>query len=327
MKRFTTGIAIGKFYPPHRGHKHLIDVALSQAEHVTVFVCDEDNQTIPAARRAEWLREIHPDVDVRVIRSPLADDDSAGWAKATIEWLGYAPDAVFTSEAYGDTYAALMGSTHVSVDAERRTVPISGTVIRSSPLDYLDDVEPCVRAHFVKRVVIIGAESTGTTTLSIALAEHYQTTWVPEFGRFYTEARRPRGELWRSDEFTFIAVEQARMEDAMARLANKVLICDTDPFATSIWHERYLGGPSREVQTVAGGRTYDLYVLTNTDIPFVQDGIRDGEHIRQWMHDRFHDELSRMATPMLVVSGPHEQRLAAAIERIDRLLSSLSTSG
>jgi NadR type nicotinamide-nucleotide adenylyltransferase len=214
-----------------------------------------------------------------------------------------------------------MGSTHISVDAERRVVPISGTMIRQDPLQHLDYLEPCVRAHYVKRVVIIGAESTGTTTLSIALAEHYQTTWVPEFGRFYTEARRPRGELWRSDEFTFIAIEQTRMEDAMARLANRVLICDTDAFATTIWHERYLGSPSRDVQAIADARRYDLYVLTNTDIPFVQDGIRDGEHIRQWMHDRFHDDLSRRTTPMLVVSGPHGQRLAAAVARIDALLS------
>ncbi len=321
MKRFASVICIGKFYPPHRGHKHLIETALAQSERVTVFVCDEDDQTIPGELRAAWLREIHPEADVRVIRSPLADDDSAGWARATIEWLGGAPDAVFTSEAYGDVYAAHMGSTHVSVDAERRVVPISGTMIRRNPLQHLDQLEPCVRAHIVKRVVIIGAESTGTTTLSIALAEHYQTTWVPEFGRFYTEARRPRGELWRSDEFTFVAVEQARLEDAMARLANQVLICDTDPFATTIWHERYLGAPSSAVQAVAAGRRYDLYILTNTDIPFVQDGIRDGEHLRQWMHDRFRDELTRMGTPMIVVSGSHAKRLAEAVARIDALLA------
>lgn len=241
MKRFATGICIGKFYPPHRGHKHVIDTAMTQAELVTVFVCDQEDQKVPGEQRAEWLREIHPGADIRVVRSSLAHDESAGWAKATVEWLGYVPDAVFTSEAYGDKYAALMGSTHVSVDAERHTVPISGTMIRSNPLEYLDYLEPCVRAYFVKRVVVIGAESTGTTTLSIALAEHYQTTWVPEFGRLYTEARRPRGELWRSDEFTFIAVEQARMEDALARLAKKVVISDTDPFATTIWHERYMG--------------------------------------------------------------------------------------
>jgi HTH-type transcriptional repressor of NAD biosynthesis genes len=171
----------------------------------------------------------------------------------------------------------------------------------------------------MKRVAIVGAESTGKTTLAIALAEHYQTTWVPEFGRLYTEARRPRGELWHSDEFTFIATEQARMEEALARIANRVLICDTDPLATAIWHERYLREPSAAVLAVAADRTYDLYVLTDVDTPFVPDDIRDGQSIRQWMHDRFHEELSRMATPMLMVSGPHDKRLAAAVARIDSL--------
>ena len=320
MKRFKTGVVIGKFYPPHRGHKHLIETALSQAEHVTVIVCDEPDQTIPGELRAAWLAEIHPAATVRVERSPLAHDDSAGWASSTIEWLGHAPDAVFTSESYGDAYARHLGSTHVSVDPDRLTVPVSASAIRRDPLVHLNDLEPCVRAYFVKRVVIIGAESTGTTTLSMALAEHYRTAWVPEFGRLYTEARRYRGDTWRSEEFTYIGVEQARMEDALARIANKVLVCDTDPFATTIWHERYLGTMSEAVSVVAATRRYDLYVLTDTDIPFVQDRIRDGESIRQWMHDRFRDELSRMKTPFIVVSGPHERRFAEAVTAIDAIL-------
>jgi HTH-type transcriptional regulator, transcriptional repressor of NAD biosynthesis genes len=172
----------------------------------------------------------------------------------------------------------------------------------------------------MKRVVILGAESTGKTTLAIALAELYQTTWVPEFGRLYTEARRPRGELWRSEEFTFIATEQVRMEDALERIANRVLICDTDAFATAIWHERYLGQPSPEVLAIAAARRFDLYILTDVDTPFVPDDIRDGESIRGWMHKRFQVELSRMGVPVLLLSGPHEERLAEAVARIDALL-------
>ncbi len=171
------------------------------------------------------------------------------------------------------------------------------------------------------RVVIVGAESTGKTTLALALAEHYKTTWVPEFGRLYTEARSPRGELWRSDEFTFIAAEQVRMEDALARIANRVLICDTDALATAIWHERYLGAPSAEVLAIAAGRCYDLYILTDVDTPFVPDDIRDGESIRVWMHRRFADELARLGVPVAFVSGSHEERLAAAITRIDVILN------
>jgi NadR type nicotinamide-nucleotide adenylyltransferase len=173
----------------------------------------------------------------------------------------------------------------------------------------------------VKRIVIIGSESSGTTTLARALAEHYRTTWVPEYGRTYSEGRVHSSQPWRSDEFTFIALEQARMEDALASLANRVLICDTDPFATAIWHERYLGSSSDAVLAIADRRSYDLYVITDMNIPFAQDDIRDGESFREWMQGRFIEELSKKPTPMIVVSGPHEERFAAAVKRIDELLA------
>ena len=173
----------------------------------------------------------------------------------------------------------------------------------------------------LKRVVIIGSESSGTTTLARALAEHYRTVWVPEYGRTYSEGRQYVGQPWRTDEFTYIATEQVRMEDALATLANKVLICDTDAFATSIWHERYMGTPSDDVKAIAAGRKYNLYVVTDVNIPFEQDGIRDGESFRQWMQGRFIEELSKSSTPMIVVTGPHEERFAAAVKRIDEILA------
>ena len=172
----------------------------------------------------------------------------------------------------------------------------------------------------VKRVVVIGSESSGTTTLARALAGHYRTAWVPEYGRMYSQGRQPCDRPWRSDELTFIALEQARMEDALATLANRVLICDTDPFATSIWHERYMGQPSDAVREIAGSRRYDLYIVTDASIPFVQDDIRDSEPLRQWMQERFVEELAGMSVPVIVVSGPHQERFAAAVSRIDELL-------
>jgi NadR type nicotinamide-nucleotide adenylyltransferase len=177
-----------------------------------------------------------------------------------------------------------------------------------------------MNAARVKRVVIIGSESSGTTTLARALAGHYQTVWVPEYGRVYSEGREYTRQAWRSDEFTFIALEQARMEDGLATLANEVLICDTDPFATAIWHERYLGSRSDAVWEIAARRKYDLYVVTDVNIPFEHDSIRDGESFRQWMQGRFIEELSKGPTPMIVVSGPHEERFAAAVKRIDEIL-------
>lgn len=320
--RARTGVVIGKFYPPHRGHKHLIDTAAAQVERLTVIVCGREEHTIPGALRAAWLREIHPGVEVLAIDDVYPPDDSRLWAALTVGWLGGAPDVVFTSEDYGEPYARQMGSRHVLVDRERLTVPCSGTAVRADPLACWDYLEPPVRAHFARRVCVVGAESTGTTTLAQALAARYDTVWIPEYGREYAEAKQTRGDdRWEEAEFLQIAAEQSRREDRAARAANRVLICDTDAFATTVWARRYLGRPAPAVESLAAGRRPDLYLLTGDDIPFVQDGTRDGEHLRHWMHGVFAAELAARGQPHALVSGPHEARLARATALIDALLA------
>lgn len=314
-------LVIGKFYPPHRGHRYLIDTAVRQSTSTTVLVCDAPGQFISAQQRATWIRELHPTADVRVIPDIGHDDDSQLWADYTRQFLGWAPDAVFSSEDYGPVYASLMGSRHVMVDRERTTVPISGTQVRENPLAAWPYLEACVRAYFTKRICILGAESTGTTTLSRALAEFYQTVWVPEFGRTYSEEKMVRdpNEAWTSDEFVYIAREQQAQEDEAARRANKLLICDTNAFATGLWHERYMHSRSKVVERIGRQHRPDLYILTGDEIPFVQDGFRDGEHIRHWMHGLFEQRLREQPVPWIVVRGTRQQRLAQAKQAIEAL--------
>ncbi|MEA2825916.1 MAG: HTH-type transcriptional regulator, transcriptional repressor of biosynthesis s [Actinomycetota bacterium] len=309
----TTGVVIGKFLPPHRGHKHLIDTAAAAVDHLTVLLCVRPDQPIDGATRARWLAEIHPDVDVVVVDDDIPDE-SAPWARRTAEVLGRAPDVVFSSESYGPRYAACLGARHVSVDPDRRRYPVSGTAVRADPAAHWAWLEPCVRAHYVRRVCVLGAESTGTTTLARALAERLDTIWVPEYGRRYCEDRA--GGPWSSTEFVEIARRQQADEDAAARQSGPVLVCDTDALATAVWHERYLGRGSTVVDALAAARTYSLYVLTADDIPFVQDGTRDGEHLRRWMTERFRRRLAARPDPWIEVGGDHEHRLAAVLSAL-----------
>jgi len=143
-----------------------------------------------------------------------------------------------------------------------------------------------------------------------------------EYGREFSERYKFRdGAPWWSEEFVHIAEEQCRREDEMARRCNRVLISDTDALATAIWHERYMGSRSAEVQAIADGRSCGLYLVTDVDIPFVQDGYRDGERLRAWMHGRFIDELTRLGRRFAVVSGSTQDRLTAAVHLIDDLLT------
>lgn len=320
----SRGLVIGKFYPPHRGHKYLIDTALAQAGEVHVIVCDRPGENPPAPTRAAWLREIHPAAHVWTIDDRYDPDDSAVWAEACIRLLGFAPDVVFTSENYGERFAACLGCRHILVDRARSTVPISGTAVRANPLECWDFLEPPVRGYYAKRVVLIGAESTGKTTLAADLADEFATIWVPEFGRTYWEEKMARGlpNVWHPDEFAVIARTQCQQEDAAARLCNRVLICDTDAFATRVWFRRYLSDSPAAVDAIAlAHRPPDLYLLTDRNTPFVQDGTRDGERIREWMHQTFVEELTASSRRFIELTGSRAERLSTAATFVRRLLS------
>lgn len=322
--QYKRGLVVGKFYPPHSGHKYLIDTAKSMCEQLTVVLCWKQSEVIHANLRAQWLKRLHPGIDIKVIEdNKLADDDSEGWAKFTLDILGYAPDAVFTSEAYGDPYASFLGAIHVLVDRERVTVPISATKVRSNPMQYAPLIEPCVRAYFAWRVCVIGAESTGTTTLAKALAGHFKTVWVPEYGRAYSEGKLTGANksVWTSEEFEHIAAAQNSLENALAEASNGLVICDTNAFATGIWHERYMGCRSKKVEEIAKNCAADLYIVTGDEIPFVQDGTRDGEHIRHQMHKNIIKRLEEDNKPYILVKGSPEQRLRESIKAIEQLSS------
>lgn len=314
------GLVIGKFYPPHRGHKLLVDTATEQSERTVVIVCAKPMDSIPGELRGRWLEEIHPAAEVMVIDDRYDENDSRVWAENTLRWLGRAPDAVFTSEDYGDRYAALMGSRHVLVDRARQRIRISGTAVRQDPFANWEYLEPPVRGWFARRVCVLGAESTGTTTLAETLAKRLKTEWVAEYGRQYLVNKAARNESdWRSEEFTHIAEQQNRLENLAARNANRILVCDTNAFATALWHRRYMGNRSPNVEAIAGRSRCDLYLLTGDEIPFVQDGLRDGEHIRHEMHTWFEQALAAQSVRWAILRGPLEHRIEKARELIVNL--------
>lgn len=318
----TLGITVGKFYPFHLGHDFLIRMAKAQVDRLVVLVGYKPDQAIPADVRVQWIRQQHPDVEVIPVLEDIPDAPEP-WAERALEVLqGRSPDLAFTSEPYGEPWAAAMGCTHRSVDRPRTQFPISGTQLRRDLASHWMLLTPPAKAYFTKRICLVGVESSGTTTLAQALAQHYQTAWVPEFGRYYWEGRRylPQAEQWAAEEFVAIAQGQAAWEDALALQANRVLICDTDPLATYVWHRRYRGEDSPAVEQLADQRHYDLYILTAPDFPFVQDGTRDGEAIRMEMHQWFVEVLTAKQKPFITVQGAPEARLQAAVQAIGPLL-------
>lgn len=322
----SRGLIVGKFYPPHRGHRHLIDAARARVGELFVLCCGREGEVPEGRLRAGWLQELHPDVRVLYLDDTYDAQDPRVWAENSVRLIGGAPDLVFTSEDYGDEFARHLGCRHVQVDRARARVPVSATRVRADPLGCWEFLEPPVRGFYAVRVCVVGAESTGKTTLAQDLAAHFDTVWVPEYGREYSARKLAAGggHDFRPEEFAHIAARQCASEDEAARRANKLLVCDTDAFATSVWHRRYLGARSPEVEGLAARhRRPDLYLLTDVNTPFVQDGTRDGEHVRGWMHETFVEELRAQGRPFRRVSGARGERLRQSIGYIEELFAGL----
>jgi HTH-type transcriptional repressor of NAD biosynthesis genes len=313
------GIVIGKFYPPHLGHNYLINAALKDCDDVNVLVVDNPSYKIPATRRRDWLQAHHPSANVMIIPDIDNDDDSVAWAAHTMQFLGYKPDVVYSSEDYGDPWAHYMGARSIVVDQARNTVPISGTKVRKDILDSWNYLSDETKAGLALRIVVVGAESTGTTTLARDLAQALNVPWVPEIGRYYTESILTTDYTWNDADFYRIGRLQQAYENEIAARSNGVIVCDTNAVATELWQRRYMGRTTAEMERIAARDKVDLYLVTGDEIPFVQDGIRDGEHIRHQMHTWFLTHIKKTGIPYLIVSGSRKARLRAALAASRRM--------
>jgi len=323
--RARHGLILGKFYPPHAGHLHLIDAARAKVDRLTVLVGSLKRETIPGERRVEWLRELRPDVEF----VPLTDENPQLphehprfweiWTESIRRLVPAGPDLVFSSERYGEELARRLDARHVLVDLDRAAVPVSGSAIRENPFAHWEHLPPPVRPWFVARIAIVGSESTGKTTIARALAERWKTAWVPEFARGYLEERGPvdaaPGEtaICRLADIEPIGRGHLASEDRIAREANRVLFCDTDLTVTDVLSTEYFGStPEWVVAASQDTSRYALTFLTGIDVPFEADWQRDRPHKRGEMHEKFRAALGRRGRRYVELTGSHDERLRRA---------------
>lgn len=345
MSRHAHGLVYGKFYPPHAGHHLVIDAAAGACDEVTVLVTAGQGESMALAERVAWLRAAHADQPgVTVVGAPsdipldlLSEPVWRAHLAAIRSALDHAGrprvTAVCTSEAYGDELARRLGAAHVSVDPPRRAIPLSGTACRADLAAAWNHLRPATRAGLAVRLVMLGAESTGTTTVSRAVADRFRarggiwgrTRWVAEYGREFTIAKWARAReagaevVWTADDFRHIAQRQAQMEDAAAAEGSPLLVCDTDAFATGVWEHRYTGAGLPTGWEPARRR---VYLLTDhVGVPFTQDGYRDGEHIRAAMTGWFLDALLAAGHSWVLLTGTLNERVNLAIRVADQLLT------
>lgn len=318
------GLVVGKFMPFHRGHQLLVETALAQVDQLTVVVYDskvaeENAKLMPASKRAGWISTLYPQVHNIVVLPDLeieGDHDAPKYAPLYAEQVSFLGPFthVFSSEDYGKPFAAALNATHVTVDASRHLMPISGTTVRGDLFKYRAYMDPLVYRSLIQKVVFVGTESTGKSTISKALAEEYGTMHTEEYGRTLWEYHDAcKAEHTFRDMWT-IAKTQYEQEQAAILHSNKYLFCDTNAFTTMLWSEMYYGTADQRLYDLVYS-TIDEYIwfFCENDFPWVDDGSRElrGEKAQEFQnrnYSRLNDLLEGCFDDTL--TGSIEDRIA-----------------
>jgi len=310
--KFSSGVIVGKFYPFHKGHALLIRTGRAQCEKLTVLACSLPSETIPGAIRASAIQEAFPDVRVIHISEILPQYPNQHKDFWTI-WVNVVKsnvpdvDVLFTSENYGDPFATYLGVPHICVDKPRRTVPISGTQIRNRLTENWHFLMPGMQRYFQRRICVIGPESTGKTTLTRGLITTFPDSYlIQEFGRQYVTSMSTTHLA--AYDFLRIAQGHAQLERE-APPNSRLVISDTDAFTTKTFYDLYRSRNKfvhdpivyRDLCKFVEEESYDLYLLTNIDIPWIQDGQRDFPHSRTQIFNTFLNFVSDK--PHYVIQG------------------------
>ena len=212
-----------------------------------------------------------------------------------------------------------LGVTHRLVDLERRRFAVSGTQIRADVHAMRHQLEPLAYAHFVQKVVFLGAESTGKSTLTQRMALEFDTPFVPEVGRDVWQEKAGRLEL---SDYVDIANRHRALEDAALLTAQRYLFVDTNAITTMFLGYAYEGAGLPELTQLtqlarAAETRYQHVFLCDTDFAFVQDGWRDNDFWRRRAQGLMKYDLTVRGVAHALVSGDLETRVAsvkAAIE-------------
>ncbi len=172
-----------------------------------------------------------------------------------------------------------------------------------------------MKAREIKKIAIVGPESTGKSTLSQQLAAHYGVPWVPEYARYYCSALT--GPCTLQDEINMFHGQVALEESVLATAETDFIICDTTFLTVKIWSDEMLGESPEIVLDALKNRHYDFYVLLDIDLPWQDDPLRDFPHQREYFMEVWLRELTALNANYSLVGGI-EDRLTNCIQAIDQ---------
>lgn len=339
----TRGLVVGKFMPLHRGHQLLIETGQSVVDDLTVVVYDSHPDGVyppmPAHMRAQWIADLYPQVENVIVREDpllggapeydgegnliaggIVDKDDPKYAPVyakDLDFLGKF-DYVFSSEDYGDPFAEAVGAESYVVDVARDMLPISGTQIRESVFEHRGWCDPRVYRDLIQKVVFVGTESAGKSTLARAMADELQTRWIHEYGRELWEQQHLEGSF---HDMLKIATNQYKREQAAMLHSRDFLFCDTNPWTTLQWSLMYTGTADERLYRMVEQTKHEyVWFLCSNDFGWVNDGTREliGQKSKDFQMQNL-DALARWDINYHVVDGSVDNRKKQVIQTLERI--------
>ena len=327
----TKAFVFGKFLPFHKGHEAMISFALTQCDFLSVLVCYDNNEDIPGEIRKRWIDDTFaktPNLEVKVLLYdsqllPNTSQTSASVSEVwSVEFKKLLPDydLVITSEPYGELVAGFMGIRHIPFDMEKSQYPISASAIRNDLFANWHYLPDAVKPYFALKVVILGTESTGKTTLTELLAKHYNCSFVTEAGRDI---------IADSTNFTFndlqlVATEHAKRITEAILGASPLVIIDTDIHITKSYALFAFNGSLPVDNTIYNINLADLYLYLNNDVPYYQDGTRLNKSDRDLLDQSHREVLANHHINFVEISGDWQTRFEKAISEVSKLITTKS---
>lgn len=338
MENRTIGFIGGKFLPFHLGHVYAILSASNQVDELYVVLssskkrdkelCERDGiKYIPPEIRLSWIGESLNNLEnIKIIH--IEDDywdNDYNWeegANAIKKAIDKPIDYVFSSEeSYKDHFEKYYpDSKHIVIDNARKAVAISATEMRKNLYQHWDKLPSCVRSYFAKRIVIVGTESCGKSTLVKKLAKFYNTAYVQEVGRNYCE--RYSNQLT-TEMFDLIAMEHFLLQQKKAEESNKLLFIDSEAVVTQYYLDMYFPKKkSNLIEEIIKLQDYDLVLYLEPDVKWVNEGLRfagkDEERIKN--NTILKQMFKERGIDFISINGNYEERFNKARKLVDNLL-------
>lgn len=339
------GVFIGKFIPLHRGHITTILQAYTKCDKLYVIVSERRKEDgtlcyvnnipyIPGKMRKQWASQEFQGFDnIKIVLVDESDIPAPpdGWEEYARIIQNSVPeniDLIFGGEPEYEPYYNRYFPTakYIILDPARSRWGVSGSLIRSDPMQYWDYIVGSARPFFAKKILITGPESCGKTTLVKALAKIYHTSWSEEVGRYYAGKYLGGDETVFTDaDFKRIAHLQYEQDLEALRHANRVCFFDTDAVVTEFYSKLYIGWGNEYVRAHIDPNKYDKVLILTPEVRWVDDGMRlhgeqdERKRLYEMLYDLYIEH--KFGKKIVEITGSsYSERLSKVMEEVDKTM-------